>query len=76
MISGSFFYDDHLINLTIIFSYYEVYFSYDIVVVVVSSPHQSPRCGVLRVEKVWKFLLPTMSAGNPAAMWQLQFGSL
>ena len=44
-------------------------------VVVVYSPHQSPRCGVLRVEKVWKFWLPTMSVGNPAAMRQLQFGS-
>ena len=33
--------------------------------VVVSSPHQSPRCGAWRVEKAWKFWLPTMSVGNP-----------
>ena len=45
------------------------------VVVVVSSPHQSPWCGVLRVEKFWKFWLPTMTVGNPAAMTQLSFGS-
>ena len=44
-------------------------------VVVVSSPHQSPRCGVCRVGKVWKFWLPTVSVGNPAAKWQLPFGS-
>ena len=35
-------------------------------VVVVSSPHQSPRCCGRRVGKVWKFWLPTMSVGNPA----------
>ena len=46
-----------------------------VVVVVVSSPSQSPRCGVRRVEKVWKFWLPTMSVGNPAAKRQLPFGS-
>ena len=40
-------------------------------VVVISSPHQSPRCCVWRVEKVWKFWLPTMSAGNPAAKRRL-----
>ena len=45
------------------------------VVVVVSSPHQSSRCDVWRVDKVWKFWLPTMSAGNPAAKRQLPFGS-
>ena len=44
-------------------------------VVDVSSPHQSPRCGVWRVEKVWKFRLPTVSVGNPAAKRQLPFGS-
>ena len=44
--------------------------------VVVCSPHQSPRCGVLRVEKVWMFWLPTMSSGNPAAKRQLPFGSV
>ena len=37
------------------------------VVVVVSSPHQSPWCGVWRVEKVRKFRLPTESVGNPTA---------
>ena len=46
-----------------------------IVVVVASSPHQSPRCGVRRVEKDWKFWLPTMSVGNPATKRQLPFGS-
>ena len=46
------------------------------VVAVASSPHQSPRCGVCRVEKVWKFWLPTMSAGNPAVKRQLPFGSI
>ena len=45
------------------------------VVVVVSSTHQSPRCDIWRVEKVWKFWLPTMSVGNPAAKRQLPFGS-
>ena len=40
-------------------------------VVVVSSPHQSP---VERVEKVWMFWLPTMLAGNLTAMRQLSFG--
>ena len=44
-------------------------------VVVVSSPHQSPRCGVWRVDKVWKFWLPAMSVGNPATKRQLPFGS-
>ena len=50
--------------------------SCDCFVVVVSSPHQSPRCGVWRVEKVWKFWLPTMSVGNPATKRQLPFGSI
>ena len=39
-------------------------------VVVVSSPHQSPRCGVWRVEKVFKVWLLT---GNPTAKRQLSF---
>ena len=47
-----------------------------VVVVVVSSPHESPRCGVRRVEKVWTFWLPTMSVGNPAAKRQLPFRSV
>ena len=47
----------------------------EILVVVVSSPHQSPRCGVLQVEKGWKFWLPTVSVGDPAAKRQLPFGS-
>ena len=47
-----------------------------VVVVVVSSPHQSPRCGAWRVEKVWKFWLPTVSVGDPASKRQLPFGSL
>ena len=50
-------------------------FIFAVVVVVVSSPHQSPRCGVWRVEKGWKFWLPTVSAGDPATKRQLPFGS-
>ena len=46
----------------------------DVLVVVVSSPHQSPRCGVWRVEKDWKLWLPTVSVGDPAAKRQLPFG--
>ena len=42
-------------------------------VVVVSSPHQSPRCCVWRVEKVWKFWLPTVPVGDLAAKRQLPF---
>ena len=45
------------------------------VVVVVSSPHQSPRCGVRGVEKDWKFWLSAMSVGDPAAKRQLPFGT-
>ena len=46
-----------------------------VVVVVTSSPHQSSKCGVWRVEKVRKFWLPIMSECNPAAKRQLPFGS-
>ena len=48
----------------------------DVVVVVVWSPHISPRCWVWRVETSWKLWLPTVSVGDPAAKRQLPFGSL
>ena len=47
-----------------------------VVVAVVSLSHQLPRCGVCRVEKVWRFWLPTVSVGDPAAKRQLPFGSI
>ena len=59
------------LSSSLLFSCYLVVMPLVFVVVVVSSPHQSSRCGVWRVEKVWKFWLPAMSAGNPAAKKQL-----
>ena len=45
-------------------------------VVVASSPHQSPRCLASFDENVLNFWLSTVLVGDPAAKRQLPFGSL